>query len=766
MLNSSNNNWNLVENSFSIDNVMKYESLMAQGNGFMHIRGSHEDQLGNYDASREYWRMPTNVTAEEFAESECKFGFYIPGIYGVHPILGQELVNLPHFLRISFNVEGEELSLTQSNISNYSRILDIKSAVLTRSFAWHTRSGANVVFSFSRFLSASHPNLCMQKVSLSSDRDIDISVSSIIDADVRTNGYNHFSDLQLNTIRQDIAACTVVTDNDQIDISSKIISSSKQYSYEENGKRSIVSFKLHLVAGTVENIEKHTLVNVSSRKNDIGIDLLSGQFTYDSLLCIHTQQWAQWWNRSDVVIEGDSASQLSIRLSIYHLIRCKVIDPVSIDAKGYSGDAYFGRFFWDTEIFMLPFYMFSFPENARNLLDFRVNSLPGARMNAKEYGYSGAKYAWESSMNGIEQCACWQYADHEIHISADIVYAIDNFRKTVDNQYITKEVAQVIVDIARFYLSRLDFDDSQNKVHLLGVMGPDEYTPISDNNAYTNWMVKYTLKLAAQVGQIVGISEIEKANFIDAAVNLTIPRKNDDLVLQCDNFDELAEFDFDEFWPDREGAIARRVSQERIYRSKCLKQADVLMLMMLFSKHFSRKEIAAAWDYYLPFTTHDSSLSVAVHAKVALLLGKISLAMDFWKKSMAIDFDLSKDSCKEGVHIASYGMNWQLMVFGFGGIDEDSDDGVLRIDPVLPDSWTRLAFPIIWQGNDLYVDISKEKVIVENYGPKAIDLVCCGRVEELSSNSSLLFSFSKKDSEVIITELERETNDQRSNIRP
>ncbi len=767
MLKFSEDNWNIIENDFSLDLVMAYEALMSQGNGFMHIRGSHEEQLGNYDPSREYWRMPANVTAEDFSESECKYGFYIPGIYGEHPILGQELVNLPHFLRVSFCADNEELSLDNSKISNYSRVFDLKTATLTRSFIWHTVSGANISLKFCRYISASHLNICMQKITIISDIDIDISVTSEINANVRTNGFNHFKQIDLEEIEPNIAGCTVKTDNDTVSIVSRVIAHSDKYFNQNSGNKNQIRFVLNIKANEESIVEKHTHVEASNNINAAGIFLESEEVTFDSLYDLHVAIWQSWWDKANIIIEGDSNSQFAIRLSIYHLLRCRVLKQVSIDAKGYSGDAYFGRFFWDTEIFMLPFYLYTFPETAKNLLQFRVNTLSGAMENAQKYGYSGAKYAWESSMTGVEQCACWQYADHEIHIGADIAYALDNYRRVVDENFIDDKIAKVIVEIARFYLSRIDYDEINGKANLFGVMGPDEYTPISDNNAYTNWLVRFTLKLAANIGKLAGISDIEKANFIDNALNLCIPRKNDDLVLQCDNFDELAEFDFDKFWPERKGVIASKVSQERIYRSKCLKQADVIMLMMLFNKHFSQNEILAAWNYYLPFTTHDSSLSVAVHAKVALLLGKIGHAIDFWKKSIAIDFDLAAKGSEQGVHIASYGMNWQLMVFGFGGVDKDSEDGILRIAPILPDEWSRLAFPLIWQGNNVFIDISQTEIIVANYGPKAFDLQYRGRLEHISSNSYIIIKYNNGSNDNdVISEIKRVEYDKRGNFRP
>ena len=716
------NNFQLEEKAFDIDAIRAYEGLMAQGNGYMHLRACHEENVAGYDSSREYVRIPANVTAEKFIPSACKYGFYIPGIYGQHPLLGQELVNLPYFLGLELLVDGEKLSLGNSNISQYYRCLNMRNAVLARKFTWCARNGAQIELHYERFISASDKHLALQKMQISSDKDIEIELISYINADVRTNGYDHHKQVMLSSDSDGTIRCLVETDEDQVEMLSRTYCPENNFSQIGSDRNSGIATVLRLEANKTISIEKHTAIKTSKDPKDIDLaEILqnSRQSGYDCKLKEHSVIWNNWWNKSDVVIESQDQSQLAIRTSVYHMLRCKVRDNISIDAKGYAGDAYFGRFFWDTEVFIMPFYLYTFPQAARQLLDFRVDTLGGARENARDYGYKGAKYAWESSLSGKEQCACWQYADHEIHIGADIVYAFEQYANAVDSDYFKGKVSEAIVEIARYYISRMDYRQGEDFPSLLGVMGPDEYTPISHNNAYTNWLVRHALALAARVGRDIGVETEELKKFASISQKLHIPRKGE-LILQCEDFDKLAEPDFDKNWSDKNQIFARCVSQERLYRSKCLKQADVLMLMFMFAKAFSDEEVKAAWDYYLPYTTHDSSLSAAVHAFIALRLGMKKDAMDFWEKSISIDMDIDARGSAEGVHIASCGMNWQLVVFGFAGIDRNEPKGVLDIKPALPEQWQRLSFPLMWHGNHTYIDISKNKTIVKNSGSQVL----------------------------------------------
>jgi len=262
---------------------------------------------------------------------------------------------------------------------------------------------------------------------------------------------------------------------------------------------------------------------------------------------------------------------------------------------------------------------------------------------------------------------------------------------------------------------------------LLGVMGPDEYKPISNNNAYTNRMVSFALRAAAEVGEAAGVGVEEREHWRRLAGELPIPRADDGvLILQCEGFDRFAEPDFERLWKDRCRPFAAQVSQERLYRSKCLKQADVLMMMSLFPDEFSDAEVRRAWDYYLPYTTHDSSLSAGVHAIVACRLGLADAAWEFWQRAKAIDLDIEHGGAAEGIHIANAGAVWQMAVFGFAGMRTAMQADVLTLSPRLPAAWSRLAFPIVWKGAAAYVDVERDGVTVTNRGSRPLEVCVHG----------------------------------------
>jgi len=398
-------------------------------------------------------------------------------------------------------------------------------------------------------------------------------------------------------------------------------------------------------------------------------------------------------------------------------------------AKGYAGDAYFGRFFWDTEVYLLPFYLYTDPERARTFVEFRIQTLPGARANARSYGYPGARYAWESDSEGYERCACWQYRDHEIHVTGDVVYAFAHFDRACPSvNFLRRRAAEAVVETARYWMSRIDYRDGENTPSLLGVMGPDEYSPLTSNNAYTNRMAAFALQLASgEIGRAGGANEEERAAFAKTAAALPIPRSsNGRLVLQCEEFEKMADPRFDELWHDRTTAYATHASQERLYRSKAMKQADVLMLMALFPWEFSDEEVRAAWDYYLPFTTHDSSLSAGIHAIIACRLGLAEDAWKFWTMTAGHDLDIARRGAAEGIHIANAAASWMVVVFGFAGIASAMESDELVIRPALPRQWRQLSFPLIWRETPVHIRIDRSVVEVTNRGRQPIDVMIAG----------------------------------------
>lgn len=721
---------------FEIARAKGYEGLFTQGSGYLHIRGSFEEGVLSAPQNVTYLRRPANVSAEAFPTMQAKWGTFVPGVYGMHPLLGKELANLPWFLDLVPTVDGERLDIEQCRVEDYQRTLNFHTAALTRTFRWYTRSEAMVAVRFERFVSAARPHLCIQRLTLTSDRDVHLDLRAGIDSDVRTSGYDHFATVAFRQEAANALHCDVTLDSgDWASERCRVHLSGADWSYTAGERRAALATSRRLSANLPLTLEKRTAVITSfdEQLHDLA-RLLAPEAGYETLFDEHSAVWRDRWDGSGVTIEGDAAAQNALRASTYHLLRAHPNDSrLAVDPKAYAGDAYRGLFFWDTEMYLLPFFLYTDPARGKMLTDFRIRTLAGARRNAAEYGYSGARYPWEGDAQGLDQCPNWQYRDHEVHVTADVVYGLAHTaRATNDPAYLTDDAREVLRETARYWLDRVDWRPGEGYPSLLGVMGPDEYTPISSNNTYTNRLVSLALTLAAEVET----DELLRGRFAQIARSLPILRRADGLVLQCEEFERLAGMDFETLWRDRNQPLAAQVSQERLYRSKVLKQADVLLLMALFPHEFSDDDVRRAWNYYLPFTTHDSSLSPGVHALIAIRLGLMDQAVRFFEQSCATDLD---DGAEEGIHIAAAGINWQIAVLGFGGLHTAMTADVLTLTPRLPPGWRRLAFPVHWKGQSVWVDMDPAQVRITNRGHTPLKVSLRQRVAQVPARATSVF---------------------------
>jgi len=726
--------WSLVERGYRPEEARAFEGLFTIGSGRLHQRASYEEGLKAAPQDTEYLRLPTNVTAEKFRPTPQKWGTYVPGIYGPHPTLNNELINLPSTFDLIPTVAGHRLDLDDVDAVEQTRVLRLDQAVLRRDVSW--RVGAISVHArFERFISAARPTLCVQRLTLLADADVPATVAGGVDAAVRTNGYDHLRDVSLTESGDADVVCSLQTDGgDTVELRTRLRSpdAAAPAAYEASSRRGRRQLAVQLRAGEPVVVEKRSAIMTSRDLDPHPTEVVlnaADAWSFDALLEEHAATWATRWAACDVEIEGDAASQLAMRASIYHLLRCHTAnDPrVSIDAKGYAGEAYFGRFFWDTDVYLLPFYLYTQPDAARSLVEFRIRTLDGARENARARGYRGARFAWESDHLGRECCATWPYVDHEVHVTADVVYALaHDAAATGDASLMQGAGAELIVEAARYWLDRSDVRAGETRRSILGVMGPDEYSPIHANNAFTNFMARFVLQLAAQDATGAATAE-EKAAFADAADAIQIPEDPArDLILQSEDFELLAEPRYDELWTDRSQPFAANVPQERLYRTKCLKQPDVLMLMHLWPRVFSPQRLRAAWDYYVPLTCHDSSLSYGVHAILARRLGLRDEAWRFFQLSSGLDLDTAGGKPAEGIHIAAAANNWAGAVLGFAGLLPAMTADRLTLEPDLPDAWTRLAFPIVWRGQSVHVEIDPRECRLSNRSEQPLEAEVLG----------------------------------------
>ncbi len=456
------------------------------------------------------------------------------------------------------------------------------------------------------------------------------------------------------------------------------------------------------------------------------------------------------WDASDVVIEGDPTAQLAVR---YNLFQVLIAAPrhdnrVSVPAKTLSGFGYRGHVFWDTDIFILPFLNHTQPALARNLLCYRYYTLPGARRKAQAAGYQGAMFAWESADSGDEVTPRWVpgqdgdltriwCGDIELHITADVAYAVWQYwQGTGDDDWMRRYGAEIILDTAAFWGSRVEWNSDRGRYEISDVIGPDEYHEHVDNNAFTNRMVRWHLETALEVLAWLRRTDPERAVALTEQLDLTPERlahwnavcedifvphdPETGLIEQFEGFFSLKEVDLVGYEP-RTRSMQALLGGEETNQSQVLKQADVLMLLYLLRDRFDRPTLQANWDYYAPRTdhTHGSSLAPAIHAIMVCELGRPDEAYEHFMRAALVDLENLRGNTADGIHAASAGGVWQAVVFGCGGV-RLTDAGPVAT-PRLPAGWTRLKFRLQHRGHWHAFDLKQPTNEHDSVQPGAID---------------------------------------------
>jgi trehalose/maltose hydrolase-like predicted phosphorylase len=452
----------------------------------------------------------------------------------------------------------------------------------------------------------------------------------------------------------------------------------------------------------------------------------------------HLAAWEHRWAASDVEVDGDVSVQRALRFAIYHLTSAANPEDahVSVGARGLTGEGYLGHVFWDTEIFLLPFYTLTWPEAARAALMYRFHTLPAARAKAARLGYRGALYAWESADTGEEATPPWALSQEgrvvpilcgtqEQHISADVAYAVWQYwQATRDVEFLLNAGAEILLETARFWATRAALEDD-GAYHIRGAIGPDEYHESVDDNAYTNGMAAWNLDRGLMVASLLRarwparwtelsrkleLEQLELNQWRDVAQTLATgfdPRSG--LFEQFAGFLGLEDVDLREY-ADRGAPLDVVLGPDRTRRSQVIKQADVLMLLALLPDESDRRVLEANFRYYERRCGHGSSLSPAVHALLAARLGDMHLAEQYFHQAATIDLDDTRGDTALGVHMGALGGLWQAAVFGFGGLSLGEHG--LRLDPHLPSGWQSLAFRMRWRGRSLRFETRRQSGLV------------------------------------------------------
>ncbi|NEN80156.1 glycoside hydrolase family 65 protein [Nocardioides zeae] len=741
--------WRFVETDHYPGDLGLTETLFAVSNGYLGMRGNPAEGRDAHahgtfiNGFHETWPIQ---------HAESAFGF---------ARTGQTIVNVPDVKVLKLYVDDEPLNLGTADLEHYERSLDFASGVLTRTLVWRTPAGKRVRVVSTRMVSMTERHLALLSLEVTMlDGDAPIVISSqmlnrqdgkdeyhVADAALgegidprKAAGFDHRVLLPRGHYSTDermmlgyvcarsrmtvaVAADHLLTCDDTYEII---------HNAEEDSAKYVV--RVDAGEGNTVKLEKavayHSSRGVPVRELSDRCDRTLDRVRRLGIPHFHAEQRAwydRFWADADIRVEGHPALQQAIRFNLFQLAQASArADQQGIPAKGVTGSGYEGHYFWDTEIYVLPFLTYTQPDAARNALHFRCRMLPAARERAREMAQEGALFPWRT-INGEEASAYYAAGTAQVHIDADISYALSKYvDATGDSGFLVRDGIDILVETARMWAD-LGFwrTNGAASFHIHGVTGPDEYTTVVNNNLFTNVMARYNLEQAVQAVREVAVSD-------PAAYTQIVARTG----LQPDEVEEWARcaagmtipFDDtlgihpqDEHFLDREVWDLSRTPIELrplllhyhplvIYRFQVLKQADVVLALFLQGDRFTPEEKKADFDYYDPITTGDSTLSAVVQSVMAAEVGYHEAAMKYFRSALYVDLADLHGNTVDGLHVASMGGVWQTLVCGFGGMRDHG--GRLSFDPRLPVDWPSLSFPLRWQDVTADITVTQETMTV------------------------------------------------------
>jgi len=676
--------WVLVEEGFTLAREHELESLFAIGNGYAGSRGSLAE--GSALSS------PATFLAGVF-DSEAG------------PISG--LTPTADWTRLSATIDGQPLRLDNGHNLEHRRVLDMQQGILWREWRHQNVAGRIIRVQMLRLASLADRHLLLQCATISPE-----NYNGRVSIDAALTGTVTELTGSSTTVAMAVAGQVVDSAGRWMGSPQQIIG---QPSLEV---RLGETYRLDRMVAVYTSRDTGEPREMASRQVERAIEDVNG------VIADHRDAWLARWKASDLRIEGDPAAQRALRFAIYHLSSAANPEDerVSIGARGLSGTAYKGHVFWDTDIFMLPFFILTYPEAARALVMYRYHTLSGARAKAARLGYRGALYAWESADTGEEMTPPFVVSpdgeivriltgEQEHHISADVAFGVWKYwEATVDERFLVDAGAEILIETARFWASRAEREDD-GRYRIRGIIGPDEYHETVDDNAYTNGLVQWNLEVGEEVTRLVaerwpeqwralsrrlGLEAEEPRRWLQVARELyTGFDEQTGLFEQFRGYFGLEDIDLAAF-AARTAPMDVLLGRERIKRSKIIKQADVVMLIHLLWERLPPEVRKANFEYYEPRCGHGSSLSPAIHALVAARLGDVARAERYFRQASEIDLSDNMGNAAGGVHVGALGGLWQAAVFGFAGLCFTDEGPEHR--PNLPQSWRSLSMRFQWRG--------------------------------------------------------------------
>ncbi|MFD6452660.1 glycoside hydrolase family 65 protein [Nocardia sp. NPDC060220] len=755
---SETTSWTVVEDAWNPQRANYFETMFTIGNGRLGTRGSLEE--------RHTGALP---------------GTFIAGVYDAYDSPVIDLVNAPDWLDSEVFVDGLRLDTESVQVVAHRRALDLRSGVLHRDTVFRLPSGARARLRTERFASTADRDLCCLRIEVTClDYAGAVTVRTGIDANRRNLerlptyheqtafGYERKWDKWAKSTH--LVSVGAGFDGEVGVIESRTIDSGVDLAYAftcsaDSGQRRQrvrhdgIEVQWHFDVGADETVRVDKLVGIATSRDYRAVrppraralDTVARADSFDTAAAANRAAWEGMWAAADCEVVGDDRVTQALRFAIYHLlIAADPDDPtVSIGAKALSGEGYRGHVFWDTEVMLLPFFLFTRPRAARALLGYRHHTLPGAREVAADNGTGGARYPWESADTGREECP--QYTpdgkdrfytrEEELHITADIAYAIMRYAAvTGDDDYLFGEGSEILFDTARFWVQRCVEDG--DRLAIRTVMGPDEFHSHVDNNAFTNRLVHWHLQQAAAVYErmsrerpervhelmaSIGLEAGEPARWLATADRLRAPTDPDcGVIEQFDGYFDRTVVPIVDWDDNGMPRLPVGYSPFDCETTSLLKQPDVVMLLHMLPDEYSPATRRLNYEFYEQRTMHKSSLSPSIHAIVGLQVGDCRTAERYFERSAFVDLDDNQGNTEEGIHIASAAGTWQVATHGFGGLRADVDG--LRFAPALPASWQRLRYAVHWRGRSVRADLGHRDARFELVGAgPSVEITVWGR---------------------------------------
>ena len=721
--------WSIKEVGFDKEIQNIRESQLTIGSGYLSSRGILEE-------------IPDGANP----------GTYITGIYDRLTSQVAELVNLPNPFYFKFIVKGEKFGAAAMDVIEHERVLNMYDGLLLRHTLYSDSKKRRFDYQSIRFLSMDDKNLGVLQIMLTPlDCDAQIELQTGIDISVFNRGTvtegnkKHFHIKEMAF--EDYADYKVV---ETLERRFQIIYRSGFYYKIGRNKKTYGAnnvLTLTLKKGQSAVFTKIFTI-VHSEKTD-NLKMLKRQTRvqfrkafrkkFEDLLARHTQVWHQLWEIADVQIEGTADIQKNLRFNIYHMLICAYPNKgfSSIGARTLSGEGYRGHIFWDAEIFLLPFYAYIFPEVAKNMLLYRYWRLPQAREIARQKGYKGAMFPWESAGTGEDETPGWakdldgtvipiKTNDLEHHISADIAWACCFYTQVSgDIDFMRDFGYEIVFATARFWASRVT-KNKKGKYEICDVIGPDEFHLHVNNNAYTNMLARWNLLMGSKLFDYIktrnkkiyhalkkklNLTEKEVGHWKQVAPRIPYNIRKDNVIEEFDGFFKKKHIEIINYDENSIPLLPEGVRVQDYNKTQFVKQADVLMLFHLFPDVFNSKIKESNFWFYVNRTLHKSSLSAPMHALVANQVGALGRAYQFFNVALRADISNLHDNTEEGIHAASLGGVWACVVNGFAGVQPREE--ILSVDPHMPITWRKIRCRIFWKRNLVNLEIKNTEIRIK-----------------------------------------------------